>query len=141
MGEVVIQISEKALFHKFAGKTLPRKNFPVYIYTWEESVAIRGSLKKLEKDIKAKDEDLDDFEKFWIVQKRAEDIYRMLVSAPPSHSTKTDDDGRFVFRNLKVGEKYLIIGATVEHGVGITLLPQVVDPLSPGENRIRLVDK
>ncbi len=140
VGEVVVQVPENAPFPDIAGKTLPRKNFPVYIFSWKESPAIRDWLQKLENDMKALNEDPDDLEKLWIAQKRTEDVYRMVTPAPPGHSTKTDRNGRFVFKNLKVGEKYLVIGAALEQN-GIHLVPQTVGPLSPGENKVILVDK
>ena len=139
-GEVVLQVPEKAPFPEIAGKTLAKKNFPVYIFTWEESAAIRDWLKKREDDIRAADQDPQDPEKFWIAQKRTEDIYTMVLGGGDSRGIKTDRNGRFVFKNLKVGGKYLVIGAALEQD-GITLLPQIVGPLSPGVNKVVLVDR
>lgn len=139
-GEVVAEVPPGAPFPEIAGKTVPRQGFPVYMFTWQESAAIRDWFEKLSADMKALEEEPNDTEKRWIAEKRAEDIYRMVVAGGPCRSRKTDKQGRFFFKNLKVGEKYFLVGASLEEG-GIILLPHAIGPLSPGINKARLVDK
>jgi len=90
--------------------------------------------------MKSISEDPDSSEKRWIAEKRAEDIYRMVTSTGSLQSTSTDKHGRFMFRNLRVGEKYLVVAADLVADKGIVLTHQIVGPLSPGNNKIRLVN-
>lgn len=143
-GEVVVQYGEQAPFPGYAGRVFPKKDFPVYLFNWQESGAIRHMLGKLEKDIKAAKEahgDAEKSEKWWIVEKRVEDIYKLVTSLIPSGHVRTDEKGRFVFKNLKVGEKYFVVATDLVYETGIILLDRIVGPLKPGKNEVRLVDK
>ena len=137
-----MQYGERAPFPGYAGRTFPKKNFPVYLFGWQESGWIRHMLNKLEKDteaaMKAKPHDSD---KWWIAQKRAEDIHKGVTTVRPSGHTKTDEKGCFVFKNLKPGEKYLVVATDIVYEEGILLLYQIVGPLKPGKNEVRLVDR
>lgn len=139
-GDVVIHVSEKSPFADIRGKSLPRANFPVYLFTWDESEVLREWFDKLDNDMSALSENPGDPEKQWIAEKRSEDIYRMIVPSSPSRRRMTDKSGQFAFEGLEVGEKYFVVGAKLEQE-GFTLLPRVVGPLLPGENRIRLVEE
>jgi hypothetical protein len=141
VGEVVIQYSEKTTLPGYAGRTFPWDKCPIYLFNWEESIALRDWLGKLEHDIKAANEDPGNSQKWWIVEKRREDAYKLTTGDITAKRAKTDDKGRFFFKDLKPAQKYLVIATDDVHEVGIVLLYQTVGPLKPGTNEVRLVDK
>ena len=141
VGEVVAQYSEQSTRPGYAGRTFPKKNFPVYLFEWKWARGLRGWLNKLEKDIEAARQDPTDSDKWWIVEKRREDAYRDIIESVSARRTRTGDKGRFSFDNLEAGKKYLVVAADEVYEVGIILLYETVGPLEPGKNEVHLVDK
>lgn len=140
-GKILVKIPKEATaFPAIAGKTLPHDNFPVYLFSWEESGWIRDWLEKLENDIKKARNAPPGSDAQWIVEKRRQDIYEAVTNSP-GPSTKTDKNGCFLFDNLKTGEKYLVIGTKYVVEEGPNLLPKVVGPLVAGANKILIVDR
>lgn len=141
VGEIVVQYGEGAPFPSYAGKVFPDDNFPVYLFAWQESGVIRDMLKKLERDTQAAREDPENSDKWWMVEKRMEDIHKLVNELTPSQRTKTDEKGHFAFEGLKPGEKYLVVAIDLVYETGFILHHQVVGPLKAGKTDVRFVEK
>lgn len=140
-GDVTIEYGEQAPFEGYAGRKFKVDGLLVYLFSWEQSGEIRDLLSQLDKAY----EDVNANRMSWHEYiGLVEELYRLVINTPPLQKTRTNKDGKFVFRELKVGEKYLVIATDAaeprEDGVQ-NFFQKVVGPLSPGKNEIHFVEK
>ena len=143
-GEIIIQYGDKAPFPGYAGRTFKGDNILVYLYRWEESESIRILLSRTDEAKEDYDKDRTDSSKIPPIFDLFEQLYKWVSETKPYQKVRTGKDGRFVFKNLKVSEKYFVIATDAaearEDGVRYWF-DRSVGPLSPGKNKIRFVDK
>lgn len=133
-----MDVPKTVAFPNIAGKILPRPNSPVYIIPLKGKFPIQELIDSLEESEKKFNENPNSPEELFNAGELLAKVDKIVQSPSIATSTRTDKDGKFVFKNLQAGEKYVLIAIKLSKG-GYLEIHTIVGPLKPGKNTVRLV--